>query len=139
MLPLPNVAFTHRGSDWETAMSEPEHHGQSPAAEISTGTVQLLHEYTGRGPTKAKTTIGEATVTVLLAETLTKMEHRLAELGYEDTVKTIRAQFQEAMRDDLVELVEAETEREVVAFISGYHIGPDFEADVFVLAPAQAD
>ena len=28
-----------------------------PAAMISTAAVQLLHEYTGRGPTKAKTVI----------------------------------------------------------------------------------
>jgi uncharacterized protein YbcI len=39
---------------------------------ISTATVQLLNEYTGRGPTRAKTRIDGDLVTVLLADTLTK-------------------------------------------------------------------
>lgn len=41
---------------------------------ISTAAVQLLHEYTGRGPTKAKTLINDDVVTLLLADTLTKGE-----------------------------------------------------------------
>ena len=45
--------------------------GKPPAAMISTVAVQLLREYTGRGPTKAKTHINEDVVTVLLADTLT--------------------------------------------------------------------
>ena len=51
---------------------------------ISTATVQLLHEYTGRGPTKAKTVINDDLVTVLLADTLTKGERKLVETGHPD-------------------------------------------------------
>ena len=47
---------------------------QAPSAKIATSVVQVLHEYTGRGPTKAKTTINENMVTVLLADTLTDGE-----------------------------------------------------------------
>ena len=43
---------------------------------ISTATVQLRREYTGRGPTKAKTLINEDLVTVLLADTLTRASAR---------------------------------------------------------------
>ena len=42
----------------------------------------MLREYTGRGPTKARTMINEDVVTVLLADTLTKGERRLAENGH---------------------------------------------------------
>ena len=48
---------------------------------ISTATVQLLHEYTGRGPTKAKTLISDDVVAVLLADTLTRGERKLVESG----------------------------------------------------------
>ena len=42
---------------------------------------QLLREYTGRGPTKARTTINHESAVVLLQETLTKAERKLAENG----------------------------------------------------------
>ena len=52
----------------------------TPSAMISTATVQDAH-YTGRGPTKAKTLIGEDMVTVLLADTLTRGERTLVANG----------------------------------------------------------
>jgi hypothetical protein len=39
------------------------------------------------------------------------------------------------MRDDLVALVERETERKVIGFMSDNHIDPDLAVEVFVLAP----
>jgi hypothetical protein len=47
---------------------------EGPGPMISTAAVQLLHEYTGRGPTKVKTLINDDVVTVLVADTLTKGE-----------------------------------------------------------------
>jgi uncharacterized protein YbcI len=44
----------------------------SPAAAISRGAVQLLREYTGRGPTKARTTINHDSVMIVLGDTLTR-------------------------------------------------------------------
>ena len=43
-----------------------ENYGPGPM--ISTAAIQLLHEFTGRGPTKAKTLINGDVVTVLLAD-----------------------------------------------------------------------
>ncbi|MGZ6638661.1 MAG: Na-translocating system protein MpsC family protein, partial [Solirubrobacteraceae bacterium] len=40
--------------------------GASLRAEISTSIVRLLREYTGRGPTKAQTTIRDNVVLVML-------------------------------------------------------------------------
>jgi uncharacterized protein YbcI len=109
--------------------------GGSASATISTAAVQLLREYTGRGPTKAKTTINETVVTILLADTLTKGERKLAENGHAERVLGMRHDFQIAMREDLTALVEGELGRKVVAFMSQNHIDPDLAVEVFVLEP----
>jgi uncharacterized protein YbcI len=114
---------------------EEQREGKSPAASISTAAVQLLHEYTGRGPTKAKTSINQDLVTVLLAHTLTKGERKLAENGHADRVLELRHDFQRVMQEDLVAIVEGELDRKVVAFMSQNHIDPDLAIEVFVLEP----
>jgi uncharacterized protein YbcI len=110
----------------------------SSSATISTSAVQLLHEYTGRGPTKAKTTINAELVTILLADTLTTGERTLVEAGRSDRVINLRHDYQMIMRDGLVEIVERELDRKVIAFMSQNHIDPDFAVEVFVLEPADA-
>jgi uncharacterized protein YbcI len=110
--------------------------GNGPAAMISTSAVQLLHEYTGRGPTKAKTLINENVVTLLLADTLTKGERKLVESGHSDRVIKLRHDYQLVMREDLVALVERQLDRKVIAFMSQNHIDPDLAVEVFVLEPA---
>src|SRR5215208_2466753 len=116
-------------------MSDSQGSGQSPAAKISNGAVQVLHDYTGRGPTKARTTIAENSVTILMADALTKGERRLPENGHADTVLSTRHKFQQAMRDDLVALVERHVNRKVIAFMSDNHIDPDMAIEAFVLEP----
>jgi uncharacterized protein YbcI len=118
------------------AMTE-QREGNGPPAMISTAAVRLLHEYTGRGPTKAKTLINEDVVTVLLADTLTKGERRLVENGQFDRVIQLRHDYQRIMRDDLVGIVERQLERKVIAFMSQNHIDPDLAVEVFVLEPAE--
>jgi uncharacterized protein YbcI len=73
-----------------------------PAAEISTEAVGVLREYTGRGPTKAKTMINEDVVTLLLADTLTKGERRLAANGHAERILALRHDYQQVMREDLM-------------------------------------
>lgn len=107
----------------------------STAATISTGVVRVVHEYTGRGPTKARTTIDQNTVVVMMGDTLTKSERKLADDGKSDLVYEIRHQFQGTMRDDLIDVVETALERKVIAFMSANHLDPDLAAEVFVLQP----
>jgi uncharacterized protein YbcI len=109
---------------------------ETPSAMISTSAVQLLHEYTGRGPTQAKTLIHEDLVTILLADTLTKGERKLVEKGRSDRVLELRHDYQVVMRDDLVAIVERQLDRKVIAFMSSNHIDPDLAAETFVLEPA---
>jgi len=111
---------------------------RSPAAAISTSAVQLLHEYTGRGPTKAKTVINEDLVTILLADTLTRGEQKLVDNGRHERVIQLRHDYQMVMRDDLVGIVERELERKVIAFMSQNHIDPDLAVETFVLEPVEA-
>jgi uncharacterized protein YbcI len=112
--------------------------GITPSARISTAAVQLLHEYTGRGPTKAKTLISDNVVIVLLADTLTKGERKLVENGRSERVLTLRHDYQIVMRPELVALVERHLDRKVTAFMSQNHIDPDLAVEVFVLEPRDA-
>ena len=104
-------------------------------AEISDGAVRLLSEYTGRGPTRSRTTIHHEMVIVMIGDTLTKGERKLVESGKAERVLQLRHDFQLSMRDDLVGLVEGATERKVIAFMSQNHIDPDLAVEVFVLEP----
>lgn len=108
---------------------------QGPGGMISTSVVQMLRDATGRGPTKAKTTITENLVTILLADTLTPGERHLVDSGRADRVLELRHEFQLVMRDDLVGMVERQLDRKVAAFMSQNHINPDLAIEVFVLEP----
>jgi uncharacterized protein YbcI len=110
----------------------------SPHAEISRAAVQLLREYTGRGPTKARTTINHDSVMIVLGDILTKGERRLAEGGKADRVLEVRHDFQMVMQDDLVKAVETALHRKVIAFMSDNHLNPDLAVEIFILEPSTA-
>jgi uncharacterized protein YbcI len=103
------------------------------ALEISNGMVHLLSRYTGRGPTKARTTVGRDHVLVMLADALTKGERSLLDAGFGDHVLETRRHYQAAMRADAVTMVEGLTGRSVIGFMSDNHLDPDLGAEVFVL------
>jgi uncharacterized protein YbcI len=107
----------------------------SPNAMISDAAVKLLREYTGRGPTRSRTTIDRDTVMIMLGDTLTRGERKLVEDGKAESVLNLRHEYQLTMRDDLVAAVEDATERKVVAFMSQNHIDPDLAVEVFTLEP----
>jgi uncharacterized protein YbcI len=105
----------------------------SRAAAISNGTVRLLTEYTGRGPTRARTYINDQLVSVVLRDGLTKGERSLVTDGESALVLDMRKAFQRTMRDELVALVEDVTGGTVIAFLSANHIDPDIAVETFVL------
>jgi uncharacterized protein YbcI len=107
------------------------------AATISREAVRILREYTGRGPTKARTVINTDLVAIIFKDTLTKGEAKLAEMGKGEYVLEVRRQYQRAMKDDLVSLVEITTGRKVIAFLSDNHLDPDVAVESFVLEPAE--
>jgi uncharacterized protein YbcI len=105
------------------------------AAAISNAIVQLLHDYTGRGPTRARTTIAEDVIVCVLADTLTKSEWRLVEAGEQGLVLEQRGTFQKLMREDAIAVVQELSGRTVTAFMSNNHINPDLAVETFVLEP----
>jgi uncharacterized protein YbcI len=103
------------------------------AAAISTAVVHVFSEHTGRGPTKARTTIDGTTVLVILLEGMTKAERSLVEAGKHAEVLQLRRSFQDTMSTDLIAVVERLTAARVIAFMSANHIAPDAAAEVFLL------
>ena len=105
------------------------------AAAISDLTVHLLSEYTGRGPTRARTYMSGEFVAVILRDTMTKGERSLVRDGEQAQVLEARQAYQRTMREELVGGITAITGREVVAFMSTNHIDPDMGVEIFILAP----
>lgn len=84
-------------------MAEPTHQDdanarpQSTTAQISNKIVQLMREYTGRGPTRARTYLNEAVVVCIVQDTLTKGEQALVDGGEVRSVLNLRRQYQSLM------------------------------------------
>ncbi len=104
-------------------------------AAISGAIVQVMHDYTGRGPTKARTTINNDLVVVQMADTFLKAERSLIASGKGDMVLEMRRCFQQTMREEFTKTVEQLTGRKVVAFMSDSHVEPDMAVEIFVLEP----
>jgi uncharacterized protein YbcI len=102
---------------------------------ISNLVVRLLSEYTGRGPTKARTHFSDNLITVVLQDLLTKGERSLIRDGKADLVLETRRAYQLTMGDDFTAGIEEITGRQVIAFLSANHIDPDIAIESFMLAP----
>jgi len=102
---------------------------------ISNAVVGIVHEYTGRGPTRARTSIRDDVVVVVLQETMLKAEHSLVKDNKAELVAQMRRSFQQTMRADMSAAVSKLTGRDVIAFMSDSHLEPDYSVEVFVLAP----
>jgi uncharacterized protein YbcI len=117
-----------------TAQAEPE---RSPSSslrvDISNALVGFLREYTGRGPMRARTSIRDNVVVVMLEQTLTKGEQVLVKKGRTEQVLTLRHEYQEAMREESSAKVAELTGRNVIAFMSANHLEPDLAAEIYVL------
>jgi uncharacterized protein YbcI len=107
--------------------------GNSLQMALSNAIVRCLREYTGRGPTRARTTIRDNVVLVMLEQTLTKGEQSLVTKGRADTVLALRQEYQAAMREESSAMVAELTGREVIAMMSANHIDPDLGAEIYIL------
>jgi uncharacterized protein YbcI len=116
-------------SDIETQRRPPD---SLPAA-ISRHVVRLFAEYTGRGPTRARTTIRDDVILCITHDTLTKAERRLVQEGESELVVSVRRKFKTTMRDDLVAGIETLTGRSVLSFLSDHDAHHDYSAEVFIL------
>ena len=117
---------------------ERHQHDGALAATISNTVVRALMRTTGRGPTKAKTTLGDNAVFVVLQDTLTRGEQTLADAGESAAVLHLRRRWQSVMQADVSREIEQLTGRKVIGFMSDNHIDPDLAVEVFVLEPLPA-
>jgi uncharacterized protein YbcI len=108
------------------------------AAAISNTVVRALARTTGRGPTKAKTTLGDNGIFVVLQDTMTTGERTLADAGESEIVLDLRRRWQRVMQAEVSKDVEELTGRKVIGFMSDNHLDPDLAVEVFVLAPEPA-
>src|SRR3954470_7887579 len=115
--------------------AEAHRHDGQLAAAISNTVVRALSRTTGRGPTRAKTTLGDNGVFVVLQDTLTVGEQNLTDAGYGATVLDVRRRWQAVMREEVSREIEELTGRKVIGFMSDNHIDPDLAVEVFVLEP----
>jgi uncharacterized protein YbcI len=114
--------------------TEPQRQAGNPLyAAISNAVVRCVREYTGRGPMKARTTIRDNVVVVMLEETLTKGEQVLLKKGRGENVLALRHEYQEAMREESSAKIAELTGRRVIAFMSANHLDPDLAAEIYVL------
>ena len=113
----------------------PAHPDGQLASAISITVVRALARTTGRGPTKAKTTLGDNGVFVVLQDSLTVGEQTLTDAGQGQAVLDIRRRWQAVMQADVSREIEELTGRKVIGFMSDNHIDPDLAVEVFVLEP----
>lgn len=122
-----------------STQTEPEALVGSKAAACSNLVVRLMSEYTGRGPTKARTYLQDRLAVVILEDTLTKGERSLVRDGESALVLNNRRAYQHTMRSELLAGIEQILGRKVIAFMSENHIDPDMAVEIFVLAPEGHD
>jgi uncharacterized protein YbcI len=118
-----------------SSQAEPERPPDNSSLQvaISNAVVGFLREYTGRGPTKARTTIRDNVVLVMLEHTLTKGEQVLVSKGRSEKVLALRHEYQEAMREESSQKVAELTGRKVIAFMSANNLEPDLASEIYVL------
>lgn len=104
-----------------------------PLLQAVTESMVELHERYYRAPATAKSQmLGDDLLACVLGGVFTDVEKTMIELQRGPVVQETRSTFQEAMQQKFIEVVERLSGREVLAFISNQHIGPDIEVELFV-------
>lgn len=108
----------------------------SPLLEISNATVRLYKETFGRGPTYARARFaGADMLIVLLQDTMTVPERRLAALGEHDRLREQRLLLHRTVEPEIRAIVQRILARETRALITGIDTRRDIVAEVLMLEP----
>ncbi|MGZ4199919.1 MAG: Na-translocating system protein MpsC family protein [Thermoleophilia bacterium] len=96
-----------------------------------------LHErYHHRAPVTAKSLfLGTDLIACVLGGVYTDVEKTMIELQHTTIVQETRSAFQNAMQHKFIAAIERLSGRDVLAFISNHHVGPDLEIELFMLRP----
>ena len=105
-------------------------------AGVTDAMVALHQHYHHRAPVTAKTTLlGGDLLACVLGGVYTDVEKTMIELERTTIVQETRNAFQNAMQHKFIAAVERLSGRDVLAFISNHHVGPDMEIELFLLHP----
>ena len=116
--------------------SEPRSISSSPLLEISNATVRLYKAAFGRGPTHARARFAASdTLIVLLQDTMTVSERKLAALGEHERLRAHRHLLHQVVDDEIRAVVEEVLDRPTLSLISGLDTHRDIAAEVILLAP----
>jgi uncharacterized protein YbcI len=102
-------------------------------AEITSRIVAFMREHYGRGPIKAKTYVLDNLIVCVLSDGFTAIEKTMMEGGEPERVLEMRRDFRRMMKVRYSELIEQQTGREVLAFLSQTHVDPDLTIEMFLL------
>jgi uncharacterized protein YbcI len=116
--------------------------GDALLAAVTAAMVALHERYRHRAPVTAKTLmLGGDLLACVLGGVYTDVEKTMIELQRNTTVRETRSAFQTAMQHKFIAAVERLSGRDVLAFISSQHVGPDVEIELFMLKaePSRAE
>jgi uncharacterized protein YbcI len=110
--------------------------GDALLAAVTDAMVALHNHYHHRVPVTAKTLLlGDDLLACVLGGVYTDVEMTMIELQRTTIVQETRSAFQNAMQQKFISEVERLSGRDVLAFISNHHVGPDMEIELFLLKP----
>jgi uncharacterized protein YbcI len=113
--------------------------GDELLAAVTEAMVELHQRYHHRAPVTAKTLLlGGDLIACVLGGVYTTVEQTMIELQRSTIVQETRSAFQNAMQQKFIAVVERLSGRDVLAFISNHHVGPDVEIELFLLKPEHA-
>jgi uncharacterized protein YbcI len=118
----------------------PPLHGDELLAAVTEAMVTLHERYHHRAPVTAKTQLlDDDLLAVVMGGVYTEVEKTMIELQRVTVVQETRSAFQEAMQQRFIDEVERLSGRDVIAFVSNHHVGPDLEIELFVLRGTSAE
>jgi uncharacterized protein YbcI len=110
--------------------------GDALLVAVTDAMVGLHERYYHRVPVTAKTLfLGNDLIACVLGGVYTDVEKTMIELQHTTIVQETRSAFQNAMQHKFIALIEGLSGRDVLAFISNHHVGPDMEIELFMLNP----
>jgi uncharacterized protein YbcI len=113
--------------------------GEELLSAVTAEMVGLHERYHHRLPATAKTQLLEDDLLAcVLGGVYTDVEKTMIELERVTVVQETRSAFQDAMQQRFIDVVERLSGRDVLAFISNSHVGPDLEIELFVLGSPTA-
>jgi uncharacterized protein YbcI len=108
--------------------------GDALLVAVTDAMIALHKRYHHRAPVSAKTMLlGDDLLACVLGGVYTDVEKTMIELQRSTIVQETRSAFQTAMQHKFISAVESLSGRDVLAFISNHHVGPDMEIEIFVL------